>query len=201
GECGRRRDGRRRTDAGGRTGRPLSITVVDSSGFPRCCPLLALGWLRQPVAVDVLVDGLRRDPQVVSDVEDREALVDQLGDLLTRGGFVVSSHVRLQGTPNLGSCQPPPFVWGNNLLVVDKLTGRRLYLRPTRTTRGESGSATRKEAAWNMKVGSLFAGIGGFDLAAERVGMQVAWQSELDPHASRVLAHHWPGVPNLGDIH
>lgn len=84
---------------------------------------------------------------------------------------------------------------------VDNLTGRRLYLRPTRTTRGESRSATRKEAAWNMKVGSLFAGIGGFDLAAERVGMKVAWQSELDPHASRVLAHHWPDVPNLGDIH
>lgn len=52
-----------------------------------------------------------------------------------------------------------------------------------------------------MRVGSLFAGIGGFDLAAERVGMEVAWQSELDPHASRVLAHHWPDVPNLGDIH
>src|SRR5690606_17166349 len=52
-----------------------------------------------------------------------------------------------------------------------------------------------------MKVGSLFAGIGGFDLAADRVGMEVAWQSEIDPHASRVLAHHWPDVPNLGDIH
>src|SRR5690606_22204381 len=48
---------------------------------------------------------------------------------------------------------------------------------------------------------SLFAGIGGFDLAADRVGMEVAWQSEIDPHASRVLAHHWPDVPNLGDIH
>lgn len=52
-----------------------------------------------------------------------------------------------------------------------------------------------------MRVGSLFAGIGGFDLAAERVGMEVAWQSEIDPHASRVLAYHWPDVPNLGDIH
>src|SRR5690606_33347414 len=148
GECGRRRDGRRRTDAGGRTGRPRSKTVVDSSGLPRCCPLLALGWLRQPVAVDVLVNGLRRDPQVVSDVEDREAFVDQLGDLLTSGGFVVSSHVRFQGTSNLGSCQPPRFDWGSDMLGVDNLTGRRLYLRPTRTTRGESGSATRKEAAW-----------------------------------------------------
>ena len=51
-----------------------------------------------------------------------------------------------------------------------------------------------------MKVGSLFSGIGGFDVAAERAGMQVVWQSEIDPHASRVLEHHWPGL-NKGDIH
>lgn len=51
------------------------------------------------------------------------------------------------------------------------------------------------------KVGSLFAGIGGFDLAAERVGMTVAWQSEIDKKASAVLTHHWPTVPNYGDIH
>lgn len=52
-----------------------------------------------------------------------------------------------------------------------------------------------------LTVGSLFAGIGGFDLAAERAGMSIAWQSEIDPAASRVLAHHWPAVPNYGDIH
>ncbi len=52
-----------------------------------------------------------------------------------------------------------------------------------------------------MRVGSLFAGIGGFDLAAERAGMTVAWQSENDPHASTVLNHRFPGVPNYGDIH
>lgn len=52
-----------------------------------------------------------------------------------------------------------------------------------------------------MRVGSLFAGIGGFDLAAERAGMTVVWQSEVDKHASRVLDHHWPHVKNLGDIH
>lgn len=50
-----------------------------------------------------------------------------------------------------------------------------------------------------MKVGSLFAGVGGFDIAAERAGMKVAWQSEVDPHASRVLEHHWPGL-NKGDV-
>jgi DNA (cytosine-5)-methyltransferase 1 len=52
-----------------------------------------------------------------------------------------------------------------------------------------------------LTVGSLFAGIGGFDLAAEQVGMEVAWQSEIDPKASKVLAHHWPLVANLGDVH
>ena len=51
-----------------------------------------------------------------------------------------------------------------------------------------------------MTVGSLFSGIGGIDLGLERAGMQVIWQSEIDPYASRVLAKHWPNVPNLGDI-
>ena len=51
-----------------------------------------------------------------------------------------------------------------------------------------------------MKVGSLFAGVGGFDIAAERAGMEVVWQSEVDAAASRVLEHHWPGL-NRGDIH
>lgn len=51
-----------------------------------------------------------------------------------------------------------------------------------------------------MRVGSLFTGIGGFDLGLERAGMSVAWQSEIDPYASAVLRKHWPDVPNLGDI-
>ena len=52
-----------------------------------------------------------------------------------------------------------------------------------------------------LTVGSLFAGVGGFDLAAERAGMTVVWQSEYDKHASAVLDDHWPDIPNYGDIH
>ena len=51
-----------------------------------------------------------------------------------------------------------------------------------------------------LTVGSLFAGIGGFDLGLERAGMRVIWQSEIDPYASAVLRKHWPGIPNHGDI-
>ena len=51
-----------------------------------------------------------------------------------------------------------------------------------------------------MKVGSLFAGIGGFDLGLERAGMRVAWQCEIDPDARAILRKHWPEVPCYGDI-
>ena len=52
----------------------------------------------------------------------------------------------------------------------------------------------------SLTVGSLFAGIGGFDLAAEWMGWRTIWVSEIDPYASAVLAHRFPEAPNLGDI-
>jgi DNA (cytosine-5)-methyltransferase 1 len=51
-----------------------------------------------------------------------------------------------------------------------------------------------------VTVGSLFAGIGGFDLGFERAGFEIKWQVEIDDYASRVLAKHWPGVTRYGDI-
>ena len=51
-----------------------------------------------------------------------------------------------------------------------------------------------------LTVGSLFSGIGGLDLGLERAGMEVIWQSEIDPYACRILKKHWPKVTNLGNI-
>ena len=43
------------------------------------------------------------------------------------------------------------------------------------------------------QIGSLCTGYGGVDLAVELVlGGRLAWYAETDPHASSVLARHWP---------
>jgi len=52
-----------------------------------------------------------------------------------------------------------------------------------------------------MTVGSLFSGIGGFDLGLERAGHEILWQVEWDSYCQKVLAKHWPDIPCHGDIH
>ncbi|WP_413100857.1 DNA cytosine methyltransferase [Streptomyces sp. Inha503] len=56
------------------------------------------------------------------------------------------------------------------------------------------------------RIGSLCSGYGGLDLAVQDLlGGEVLWHCQYDPddaeqHAARILAHHWPQVPNYGDI-
>lgn len=52
-----------------------------------------------------------------------------------------------------------------------------------------------------LKIGSLFAGIGGFDLGLERTGrFETAWFCEIEPYPTKILNQWWPGVPVYPDI-
>ena len=51
-----------------------------------------------------------------------------------------------------------------------------------------------------LTFGSLFAGIGGFDLGFERAGFQCKWQVEIDDYANKILERHWPDVHRERDI-
>ena len=51
-----------------------------------------------------------------------------------------------------------------------------------------------------MTHGSLFSGIGGFDLAASWMGWKNAFHCEIDEFCSRVLKYHFPDSEHYGDI-
>lgn len=52
-----------------------------------------------------------------------------------------------------------------------------------------------------LRLGSFCSGYGGLDLAVARVlDVEPVWFADPDPGAAAILAHHWPTVPNLGDI-
>lgn len=51
-----------------------------------------------------------------------------------------------------------------------------------------------------MRFGSLFSGIGGFDLGLERAGMQCTWQVEIDPHCQKLLEQKLPDAKRFTDV-
>ena len=52
-----------------------------------------------------------------------------------------------------------------------------------------------------MKIGSLFSGYGGLDLAVMNVtGAEVAWHCEWEDAPSAILDKHFPNVPNYKDV-
>ena len=51
-----------------------------------------------------------------------------------------------------------------------------------------------------MKHGSLFSGIGGFDLAAEWCGWENVFHCEWNPFGQKVLKHHFPNSISYNDI-
>lgn len=51
-----------------------------------------------------------------------------------------------------------------------------------------------------MKFGSVCSGIEAASVAWNPLGWQAAWFGEIEPFPCAVLAHHYPTVPNLGDM-
>lgn len=51
-----------------------------------------------------------------------------------------------------------------------------------------------------MTLGSIFTGIGAFDLGFERAGFSVQWQIEIDEYCRRSLERHFPNAERYADI-
>ena len=51
-----------------------------------------------------------------------------------------------------------------------------------------------------MKHGSLFSGIGGFDLAAEWMGWTNVFHCEVNEFGKKVLEHYWPNAISFGNV-
>ena len=51
-----------------------------------------------------------------------------------------------------------------------------------------------------MRFGSVCSGIEAASVAWHPIGWQAAWLAEIEPFPCAVLAHHYPDVPNLGDM-
>lgn len=51
-----------------------------------------------------------------------------------------------------------------------------------------------------LTFGSVCSGIEAASVAWEPLGMRPVWFAEIEPFPCAVLAHHWPLVPNLGDM-
>lgn len=51
-----------------------------------------------------------------------------------------------------------------------------------------------------LTFGSLFTGVGGFDLGFERAGMKCVWQCEIDKFANQVLNRRWKEVKRFQDV-
>ena len=51
-----------------------------------------------------------------------------------------------------------------------------------------------------LTYGSLFAGVGGFDMGMEQAGYEPVFQVEWDKNCQKILHHHGPTVPKWGDV-
>src|SRR5712692_3880017 len=69
-------------------------------------------------------------------------------------------------------------------------------------TNNTPGGLSRNPAQYPARLtyGSVFAGIGGFDLGFASAGLRCAFQIEIDADCNRVLERHYPGVLRFADV-
>lgn len=53
---------------------------------------------------------------------------------------------------------------------------------------------------YQIKFGSVCSGLEAASVAWSTLGWKAAWVSEIEPYPCSVLAHHYPDVPNLGNM-
>lgn len=53
---------------------------------------------------------------------------------------------------------------------------------------------------FSIKFGSVCSGLEAASVAWSVLGWTAAWVSEIEPYPNKVLAHHYPDVPNLGNM-
>lgn len=64
----------------------------------------------------------------------------------------------------------------------------------------DAGRSTPANDNERITFGSVCSGIEAASVAWEPLGWKAAWLAEIEPFPSAVLAHHYPDVPNLGDM-
>jgi site-specific DNA-cytosine methylase/Holliday junction resolvase RusA-like endonuclease len=104
---------------------------------------------------------------------------------------------------------------------ADAQTGARITitsLTPTPSPRGATAGRTRGRRTCGASghhhrnpnlmtidleptIGALFAGYGGLEMGVQAaLGGTLAWYSEIDKGALKILTHRHPDVPNIGDV-
>lgn len=52
----------------------------------------------------------------------------------------------------------------------------------------------------SLTMGSLFSGLGGFELASVRNGIRPVWASDIEPYPIAVTRNHFPNMRHVGSV-